>query len=730
MRQLQRTARCVLSLSALEDRDVPATFFVDPRATAADPTFNAGRPDSHTGIFQGNPGADVFSDLATAIQAANANPGPDSIMLSFGGDPAQGGVIPIDPTQIGGSAGDPVEITDSVNFIGEGGGASILQPVGAAPGAVFAIDAPGTTVNFTGLTFYGGSQGFDASGNPIGAGADPVGVFLRYDLGAKGTISDSVFSGIYDTLFGGFAVAAVGSGTAVTVENSSFSNIGRVGVAADEGGTVSLFGNTYTGKGAGLFLDYFAQITDGSSAVISGNTVTSNQGVASSGENSAAVLVSELGGAPSNVQAFGNTFRSNTIGVAVGDNASDTSTATLKYNNIEGNLVGVSTFRVAGAAPVDATHSFWGDASGPFNPTNNSTGLGNPVSDDVLIRPLSAQAVPVLSAPTLAAYLTQTSQGNTTFAVGADAGGSPTVNIYNSDGSFKSSLTPFPLTFTGGVRTAVGDLNGDGIDDIAVGTGPGITAEVEVISGANSQVLFQVQPFDTFTGGVFVAAGDIDGDGKAELVVTPDQGGGPRVLIYEGGTFALDSSFFGITDPNFRGGARAAVGDMNGDGFADVAVAAGFGGGPRVAVFDGKTLFATGPTKLFNDIFVFDPSLRNGVYLAIGDLNGDGFGDLIAGAGPGGGPRVLALDGVDLLAGQADQSQILGNFFAGNPNNRSGVRVAVKNLDGDNRADLVVGDASGSQVTGYLGINFTGGEPAQQFGFESFPGFAGGVFVG
>jgi hypothetical protein len=147
-------------------------------------------------------------------------------------------------------------------------------------------------------------------------------------------------------------------------------------------------------------------------------------------------------------------------------------------------------------------------------------------------------------------------------------------------------------------------------------------------------------------------------------------------------------------------------------------------------VFDGKSLFSTGPTKLFNDFYVFDPSLRNGVYIAVGDLNGDGKADLIAGAGPGGGPRVLALSGADLLAGEADQSQVLGNFFAGDPNNRNGVRVAVKNLDGDALSDLIVGDGSSSQVTGYYGVDFTGGAPAQQFAFDAFPGFTGGVFVG
>jgi hypothetical protein len=106
--------------------------------------------------------------------------------------------------------------------------------------------------------------------------------------------------------------------------------------------------------------------------------------------------------------------------------------------------------------------------------------------------------------------------------------------------------------------------------------------------------LFAVDPFEAaFTGGVYVAAGDITGDGKADLVITPDEGGGPRCSVFDGSTFALLADFFGIEDPAFRGGARAAVSDVNGDGFGDLVVAAGFQGGPRVAAFSGKSLGST-----------------------------------------------------------------------------------------------------------------------------------------
>ena len=75
----------------------------------------------------------------------------------------------------------------------------------------------------------------------------------------------------------------------------------------------------------------------------------------------------------------------------------------------------------------------------------------------------------------------------------------------------------------------------------------------------------------------------------------------------------------------------------------------------------------------------------------------------------------------------------LANFFGGDISSRGGIRVAVKNLDGDTKADLVVGSGSGagSRVTGYLGKNIAAdGTPAAQFDFDSISGFSGGVFVG
>ena len=130
----------------------------------------------------------------------------------------------------------------------------------------------------------------------------------------------------------------------------------------------------------------------------------------------------------------------------------------------------------------------------------------------------------------------------------------------------------------------------------------------------------------------------------ADVIVTPDNGGGPVVAIFDGSKLSQGMSaessqmarFFGIDDPDFRGGARVAVGDLNGDGSIDMVVSAGTSGGPRVAIYDGSSITSgvTTPTKLRGDFFVYEETLRNGSYPAVGDVNGDGLADAIFGAGP------------------------------------------------------------------------------------------------
>jgi hypothetical protein len=117
------------------------------------------------------------------------------------------------------------------------------------------------------------------------------------------------------------------------------------------------------------------------------------------------------------------------------------------------------------------------------------------------------------------------------------------------------------------------------------------------------------------------------------------------------------------------------------------------------------------------------------VYVSAGDLDGDGFAEVVIGGGPGGAPRVTALNGRDLAAGAIRKT---ADFFAGDTANRGGVRVAIKDLSADAGSSLIVGSGAGggTRVTTYQGRSITSGVPLTELDFDLATGTASGVYVG
>ncbi|HTK77817.1 MAG TPA: hypothetical protein VL371_21295, partial [Gemmataceae bacterium] len=135
----------------------------------------------------------------------------------------------------------------------------------------------------------------------------------------------------------------------------------------------------------------------------------------------------------------------------------------------------------------------------------------------------------------------------------------------------------------------------------------------------------------TYDGGdgndVDLVADGVDTPGRFAVGAGP--GGLPIVNFYDGGGTLLRS--FLAYDGSFRGGVRVATGDLNGDGYAEIVTAPGPGGGPHVKVFDG----ATG--RLLTEFNAYDPTFTGGVFVATGRTNADFAPHIITGAGPGGG---------------------------------------------------------------------------------------------
>ena len=615
----------------------------------------------------------------------------------------------------------------------------------------------------------GGGGGF-LNGGKGGFGGGGGGAFASIDLGGKGGFGGGGGGRAGGAGFGG---GNGGSSSSSLVSSGGGGGAGMGGAIFNDGGTLTI-----------------------SNSTISGNTTIGGTGGTGTTAAEKGTAGSGFGGGIFNlkgtVSVRNSTIADNTANRAVGIMSSgavnvglETGFATVFLNNsILSHPLGTS--------PLDDFHETAG---------STSSGTGNLIreffdsfggtvasTDDPLLGPLANNGgltftrMPQTGSPAIDA-------GDNAAAVGltSDQRGGTSVRIFNGkvdigavevqpafvvrpvlaggalNGNARTlmpttgqlqlgSTVPFFPGSTVNVRTAVADVTGDGIADFIGGTGPSSATKVVVINGVTGKTVATIAPFEAaFKGGVFVASGDFDGDGVADLVVTPDQGGGPIAAIYSGAKLAAGLTndaaqfrrFFAIEDPFFRGGARPAVGDLNGDGRADLIVSAGFLGGPRIAIYNGASLpdAKTFPIHLVADFFAFEQTLRNGAFVAVGDMNGDGFADIFFGAGPAGGPRVRLIDGAKLLAagsfGNLDAisgKAQLANFFAGDNTLRGGVRLAITDTDDNGIPDLVTGsgDREPSRVRVFKSANLFGNpNPTADQTLDPFGAIlADGVYVG
>src|SRR5262249_36141994 len=112
---------------------------------------------------------------------------------------------------------------------------------------------------------------------------------------------------------------------------------------------------------------------------------------------------------------------------------------------------------------------------------------------------------------------------------------------------------------------------------IAFGTEPGPSAQARLLDGPTRIPLLDLTPFPGYTGGLNVAVGDVNGDGVNDLVVGTVTNDG-HVKVFDGRNGALMYSFFVYPDPRnpnkdgYAGGLQVACADIDNDGFGDIIV--------------------------------------------------------------------------------------------------------------------------------------------------------------
>jgi serralysin len=228
----------------------------------------------------------------------------------------------------------------------------------------------------------------------------------------------------------------------------------------------------------------------------------------------------------------------------------------------------------------------------------------------------------------------------------ATAGGDGPAFVRVLDLSGNEVRTLPPIAVVGGLNVASGDLNGDGSDDIVVSTVRG--GLVGAFSGATGELMGVIAPYSAnFVGGVQVAVADMDGDGDDDIVTAP-RAGGALVKAFQGTTLTEMRTYDAAA--GYTGPVNLAAGDVNGDGEADILLGTGAGMLPAAALLDGAT-------GRLDSLFVLPVNTTGGMTVGIGpDADGDGHADLLL--GPGGTPAVVsvssmtnAINGVGLLPG-------------------------------------------------------------------------------
>jgi FG-GAP-like repeat/FG-GAP repeat len=670
-------------------------------------------------------GAGANLTITNSTVSGNVSNSADSIACSgFGGGIHNSG----DPASMQFLDGGTVTITNSVvrnNSAGQGSGPPSPFPCGYGGG----ISNYGP-MSITNSTISGNTAGLHGGGIDHSHGTLTM---------SNSTVSANSATGINGGQPEGWG-GGIANGYMMTITNSTIS------------------GNSSTFSGGGVGHGIFTKITH---STISGNTANQGGGIASSPGESCSTCHLEIqntilqsGATGANIFMFNNTGTATSLGYNLSsDDGSGVLTAAGDRINTDPMLGplqnnGGPTFThdlLAGSPAIDA-----GDPNFTPPPLYDQRGPGY---DRVVNGRIDVGSLEVQPAPTLGNYpnISVPLSGDTAVTPDATPANTTSINVStdsNFHGTFAASPTAgvvtvtdahpagtyavmvtafgpggtttktFALTVTRGIScgagftftgniaagganpqsVAIGDFNGDGQQDLAIANGqfsPPFTVSIRLGNGlggfaAAAEVSVVSSPYS-------VAIGDFNGDGKQDLAVANNSPTGTVSIRLGDGL----GGFTGSTEVSVGSGPRSvAIGDFNGDGKQDLAVANSGANTVSIRLGDGLGGFS-GSTSV--DVGSGPRSV------AIGDFNGDGKEDF---ATANDGANTVSIRLGDGLGGFSGATEIsVGS---------SPVSVAIGDFNGDGKQDLAVANSGSQTVSIRLGDGLGGFSGSTQIGVGIF----------
>lgn len=266
-------------------------------------------------------------------------------------------------------------------------------------------------------------------------------------------------------------------------------------------------------------------------------------------------------------------------------------------------------------------------------------------------------------------------------AVGTGAGTVPLVRIINpTTGRTATQFTPFTATERNGTNVTVGEFTGDQRGDIAVATSAGTNAKVKVFTDRGVK-FGEFNPYSTQRGtGVSLAAGDVDGDGRDELITVPMKGPAQvRIFRFDPTTkkFAAYAQGFAYRRTVLNGFSVASA-DLNLDGRAEIIVAPRTRG-QTVTVLEVTTAKTLKKTLVFNAYPMIPVS---GLTISAGDINADGRPEILTTMGPGYWADVKAFDA---------RGRLVAQFEPASRSYLGGVDLTAMDVNSDGRDEVITG---------------------------------------